>query len=58
MENTLTGYQSSPLTVGSPPHTWRILCLVSRALQDDRITSTLVENTLNDPRYINIPQSK
>ena len=43
---------------GSPPHSWRIPTMHSSSLIPYRITSTLVENTLNDPRYINISQSK
>ena len=43
---------------GSPPHAWRIPVTVSPTPIDSRITSTYVENTLNDPRYINISQSK
>ena len=43
---------------GSPPHTWRILIEKSMIKHPFRITSTYVENTLNDPRYINISQSK
>ena len=35
------------LTIGSPPHTWRIQCCSNLRLVKDRITSTYVENTFS-----------
>ena len=43
---------------GWPPHTWRIRIYGATHSDQIRMTSTYVENTLNDPRYINISQSK
>ena len=39
--------------VGSPPHTWRILVLISLFSFLSRITSTYVENTVNKTWYNN-----
>ena len=37
---------SDPTSIGSPPHTWRILELLRHQRRSSRITSTYVENTL------------
>ena len=34
------------LTIGSPPHTWRILLAMGYWIDEIRITSTYVENTV------------
>src|SRR5699024_11610748 len=39
--------------LGSPPHTWRILCTITAHPQGIRITSTHVENTVNKSQYNN-----
>ena len=41
----------SSLTVGSPPHTWRIPIDDSAVDVSDRITSTHVENTVTKSKY-------
>ena len=44
--------------IGSPPHVWRILNAEESGNKQDGITSTCVENTLNESRYSNNPYLK
>ncbi len=45
----------TPLCIGSPPHTWRILLLWMQPEHLMRITSTHVENTISYPFRIISP---